>query len=131
MIRAREADCAIKKGLTDQWFDELMQARADFGVPANEIAEFRKIYASSGRPGVLRKDLQNAMDRWNKDHWHWEAVDIANTYAQLDEMDNAYKWIDKAVEVRSTMLFRVLTGNSPLRRDPRFDDMKKRMGYQE
>jgi hypothetical protein len=97
-----------------------MRPRADNGIPAAEIADFRKIYASSGRPGVLRKDLKNAIDRWNKDHWHREAVDIANTYAQLGDMDSAYKWIDKAVAVRSTMLFWVLTGNSPLRKDPRF-----------
>jgi eukaryotic-like serine/threonine-protein kinase len=131
MLHDREAGCALKKGVTNEWFEELMQARADFGVPATEIAEYRKIYAASGRPGVLRKQLQNAIDRWNKDHWHQEAVDIANTYAQLGDMDNAYKWIDKAVEVRSTMLFWVLTGDSPLRKDPRFEEMKKKMGYRD
>jgi len=71
------------------------------------------------------------LDRWNKDHWHRDAVDIANTYAQLGDIDNAYKWIDKAVEVRSTMLMWVLPGNSPLRKDPRFEEMKRKMGYRE
>jgi TolB-like protein/Tfp pilus assembly protein PilF len=131
MIHEREAECALKRGLTNEWFDELMLARVDYGVPATEIAEFRKIYATSSRPGVLRKDLKKAIDRWNKDHWHRETVDIATTYAQLGDMDNAYKWIDKAVEVRSTMLFWVLTGNSPLRKDQRFEQMKRKMGYRE
>jgi len=83
------------------------------------------------RPGVLRKDLQSAREKWNKDHWHRDAVDIANTYALLGDMDSAYKWIDKAVEVRSTMLFWVLTGNSPLRKDSRFEEMKQKMGYRQ
>jgi len=47
------------------------------------------------------------------------------------DMDSAYKWIDKAVEVRSTMLFWVLTGNSPLRKDSRFEEMKQKMGYRQ
>jgi hypothetical protein len=59
-------------------------------------------------------------------------VDIANTYALLDDMDNGFKWIDKAVEVRSTMLFWVLVGDtSPLKKDPRFEEMKRKMGYRE
>ena len=58
MLHEREANCALKRGLTNEWFDELMRARADYGIPAAEIAEFRKIYASSSRPGVLRKDLK-------------------------------------------------------------------------
>jgi eukaryotic-like serine/threonine-protein kinase len=132
MLHERQADCALKKGLTNEWFDELMQARAAYGVPAAEIAELRKIYASSGRPGVLRKDLQSTLEKWNKDHWHRDAVDIANTYALLGDMDTAFTWVYEAVEVRSTMLFWVLVGNtSPLKQDPRFEETKRKMGYRE
>ena len=55
---------------------------------------------------------------------------IATKYADLGDLDNAYEWIDKAIDVRSTMLFWVLTSEGPLQSDPRFEQMKK-MGYRD
>lgn len=46
-------------------------------------------------------------------------------------MNNAFKWVDKVVEVRSTMLFWLLTGHENWKKDPRFEEMKRKMGYRE
>src|SRR6201999_583852 len=100
-------------------------AKTAYGASPAEIALLRKTYATSGEKGLMRKELRDALDDWNKDHWHRDTVTIASRYADLGDLDNAYKWIDKAIEVRSTMLFWVLTNTGPLQSDPRFEQMKK------
>jgi TolB-like protein/Flp pilus assembly protein TadD len=55
---------------------------------------------------------------------------IATIYAGLDEKDQAFEWLEKAFEERHPYL--VLMGVEPvfrnLRSDPRFQDLKKRVG---
>ena len=58
-------------------------------------------------------------------------VTIASTYSDLGDLDHAYEWIDKAIELRSTILFWTLANEGAFRRDPRFEEMKKKMGYRD
>jgi hypothetical protein len=84
----------------------------------------------SGRQGILRKDLQLALARWERDHWHGDACNIAALYVELGDKDDAFAWIDKAIELRSTMLIWIYPGDPLLRSDPRFAEVKRRMGVQ-
>jgi hypothetical protein len=100
------------------------------GATSEEIEDYRKTRARSGHEGVLRKDLKAALARWEKDHWHNDAWNIAMIYTELGKMDEAFAWIDKAIVLRSGMLIWLYVGDHPLRSDPRFAEVKRKMGIQ-
>ncbi len=60
-------------------------------------------------------------------------LDVASVYAALGEADAAFEWIEKAYEDRDTSItwIRVSSGLDPLRSDPRFDDLLRRIGFPE
>ncbi len=61
------------------------------------------------------------------------APNVASVYAVLGETDTAFEWLEKAYEGRSLelTLIRVEPGLDPLRSDPRFDDLLRRIGFPE
>lgn len=128
MLHDRMAGCYRSKGMDKEALEEEVQARIARGATSHDIEEFRKTLAVSGRRGVLLKDQQIARARWEKDHWHVDAFEIAMRYADLGDRDQAFAWIDKAIELRSTTLFWLYVGDNPLRSDPRFAEVKRKMG---
>jgi eukaryotic-like serine/threonine-protein kinase len=130
-VHDRQAECYKQKGMDKEAFEEEMASRIAKGTSAQEIEGYRKLYAKSGRKGFLQQRLQVALAKWNKDHWHGDAADVAQIYIDMGDMDNAYAWVDKAIEVRSTILFWILQNRGAFRADPRFEEMKRKMGYRE
>jgi serine/threonine protein kinase/tetratricopeptide (TPR) repeat protein len=124
------ADCYEAKGMSKEALDERVKARIAAGATPKEIEDFLKTRASSGRKPVLQKNLKEALARWEKDHWHNDAYDIAGIYTDLGDYDKAFAWIDKAIELRSGMLIWLYVGDDPLRSDPRFAEVKQKMGIQ-
>jgi hypothetical protein len=55
-------------------------------------------------------------------------VDLARIYSDMGDVDNAYAWVDKSIAVRSTSLFWIFGTHGPFREDPRFEEMKRKMG---
>ena len=131
MLHSRMADCYRNQHREKEHLEEWTKARIASGATAKEIEDFRRTYAASGRNGVLRKDLQQQLAKWDKSHWHVDAFLIAMAYAELGDMDQAFAWIDKCIELRSTMLFWLYDGHGPLRHDPRFAEVKRKMGVLE
>jgi len=60
-------------------------------------------------------------------------VDIAETYAMLGQNDQAFAWLDKAVERRATHItsFHLFAGFDGVRDDPRFIALAHRIGLPE
>ncbi len=58
---------------------------------------------------------------------------VAYVYAALGEADAAFEWLEKAYERRSLQItwIRVAPSVDPLRSDPRFDDLLRRIGFPE
>jgi adenylate cyclase len=58
------------------------------------------------------------------------AAAIALIYGQLGDRDNAFRWLDRAVEERSSFLLfiKVSPRVDPLRSDPRFRELLQRIG---
>lgn len=56
---------------------------------------------------------------------------IAQIYAVLNERDQAFLWLEKALEVRDTNLVNLKVDSlyKNLRSDPRFEDLKNRIGF--
>jgi TolB-like protein len=128
MLHERMAACYRDKHMEKEFVEEWAQQRIADGETPKEIEEFRTTYKTSGRNGVLRKDLKNQLVSWDKNHEHTDAYFIAMTYADLGDLDQAFAWIDKAINLRSTWLFWMYTSDTPLRRDPRFAEVKRKMG---
>jgi TolB-like protein/Tfp pilus assembly protein PilF/predicted Ser/Thr protein kinase len=127
-VHDRKAECYRQEGKDKEAFEEEMASRSAKGAGAEEIAGYRRLYAKSGRKGYLQQQLQVSLAQWNKDHWHNDAVDLARIYSDMGDLDNAYAWVDKSIAVRSTSLFWILGIHGPFREDPRFEEMKRKMG---
>jgi eukaryotic-like serine/threonine-protein kinase len=128
LLHQRWSYCYAVQGEDKKAFEEELQMKLADGAAPQEIEELRRVYAASGRKGIWRRQLQELLAMWDKDHWHDTPGNIAVMYANLGEMDKAFEWIDKGIEVRSTSLFWILINDSPLKPDPRFEEMKKKMG---
>jgi predicted deacetylase len=57
--------------------------------------------------------------------------DIAQIYTALRDFDQACAWLEKAYEERTYILIMLKVGprNDPLRSDPRFQDLLRRMNF--
>lgn len=128
MFRNRIADYYRRKGMTKEAIEEELKARAARGASPQELEEIRTIYARFGRKGVLQREVNLALKRWEKSHWHNDAFVVAQLYAELGDMDSSFKWIDKCVELRSTVLIWIYVGDTEWRKDPRFAEVQRKMG---
>ena len=133
MLHRQMAECYEFKGMEKQSFEELVKAREADGAPPKEIQEFKKMLAAEGRKGLDRRELKDRLAGWEKDHWHYDGFNVAFAYARLGDYDRAFEWFDRMIQLRSTMLFWVydIRPGDPLRKDPRFEEMKRKMGVAE
>jgi tetratricopeptide (TPR) repeat protein len=127
LLRQNLSDFYKNKGMPKEAFEEDVKARIAAGATSQEIAQLRKVFAASGRKGVLRRDVKDSLASWDKDHWHNGACDLFSEYAELGDKDRAFLWMNKAADVRSTMLFWVYINQPDLLSDPRFDEVKRKM----
>ena len=116
--------------MTNQAIEEEFKARAAGGTSPQEIDELRRLYLRSDRKAVVQRDLNKALRRWEKGHWHNDAFVVAQLYADLGDMNNSFKWVEKCVEMRSTVLIWIYIGDTAWRKDPRFAEVQRKMGVQ-
>ncbi len=83
-------------------------------------------YAGAGRREDALRILEEV--RGSADH-----VNVAYVYAALGEADAAFEWLEKAYERRQGELgwLQVAPVLDPLRSDPRFQDLLRRIGLPE
>jgi serine/threonine protein kinase/tetratricopeptide (TPR) repeat protein len=120
----------LQKEGDEEELEEVVKGMVEEGHTPQKIEEFRKAYAIPGRRGITEKQIAFGLANWEKNHWHVAAYSIALKYASLGEMDQAFAWIDKAIELRSGMLVWLYIGDNPFRSDPRFREVKRRMGIE-
>jgi len=88
------------------------------------------IYAVAGRQNEALKILDE-LHEFSKRHYHdafWTAV----AYVGLGDRDKAFEWLNKAYEERSASMVFLKTEPAvdPLRSDPRFVELSKKIGLQ-
>jgi eukaryotic-like serine/threonine-protein kinase len=127
MLHDTISTCYTKKGMPEEAFEEDVKSRIAAGATPQEIGDIRRIFAVSGRKGVLAKDVKDTLASWEKDHWHNDAYNLVWDYAALGDNDRAFIWMNKAAEVRSTMLFWTYVYQRQLVSDPRFAEVKRKM----
>jgi eukaryotic-like serine/threonine-protein kinase len=126
--------------------DTLGQAYLQKSMYKEGIAEFEKVLAiSPGNPSGLldlgyayavtgrRAEAQKALDQLNElsKQKYFPALDMARIYASLGEKDKAFEWLEKGYKERYAIsIIKVDPRFDPLRSDPRFADLLRRMNLQ-
>jgi TolB-like protein/Tfp pilus assembly protein PilF len=95
------------------------------------LAALGHAYAVAGRRSDAEQVLQTLSQRANKSYV--SAFDVATIYAGLGEKDTAFAWLEKAAAERSSFLVysKWEPRLDPLRSDPRFNQLLKRIGLPE
>jgi TolB-like protein/tetratricopeptide (TPR) repeat protein len=83
------------------------------------------VYAAQGR----REEAQRLLEEVGKEHPDF-ASPVAAGYARLGKVDEAFEWLDRALKERDGGVLEVRAGPlfQPLRRDPRFVPLLRRVG---
>jgi len=106
---------------------EITKGDPFFGDPFF-VAALGHAYAVAGNRREAEKILQTLSDRAKKSYV--SPFDVALIYAALGEKDKAFALLDKAVAERSTFLVysKWEPRLDPLRSDPRFQELLRRIG---
>lgn len=94
--------------------EELLEERLKGSSPET-VAELRKVFAASGIKGVWRNRLNVLLERSKTAYV--SPADIALFYTRLNDRDQAFAWLEKAMAERS-INFNYLVA------DPRFDNLR-------
>ena len=99
------------------------QVLESVGLDSATSLALARLYANVGRP----QDARGILDR--VDLGDSDPVTLAALYTDLGERDLAFDALERALRERSGLLpFLVRRGLSPLRDDPRYDDLLRRVG---
>ena len=88
-----------------------------------------RTYAQAGRQDEARKMLAECLVGEPKPTGAWDGWFLGEAYAALGEKDEAFHWLDEAVKERMTFIpwIRQNPAYAPLRSDPRFEELVRRM----
>jgi TolB-like protein/DNA-binding winged helix-turn-helix (wHTH) protein/Flp pilus assembly protein TadD len=90
------------------------------------VANLARAYAASGNKSEATDLLGELKKRSNANYSH--GSEIATVYAALGDKDQAMIWLPKAYEERFNPGVLLRPGFDPLRTDPRFQDIVRRVG---
>jgi TolB-like protein/DNA-binding winged helix-turn-helix (wHTH) protein/Flp pilus assembly protein TadD len=116
----------VEKQMPDEAIAELRKAvQLSEGSPTC-IANLARAYAASGKRSEAAKLLSDLKRRSNPGYSH--ASEIAVIYAALGDKDQAMTWLEKGYEERFNPGVLLRPGFDPLRSDPRFQELVRRIG---
>jgi tetratricopeptide (TPR) repeat protein len=104
-------------------------ARTGAAEPSFVESQMVQIFADAGRPREARRHLERLLALYETHPTGDLAFWIALAYASLRDADEAFRWLDVAIERRSSRLLygRVDARLNPLRPDQRFAEREARM----
>jgi len=118
----------LKQGHYSEAIEEFQKAVNLSSVDRGAIRNLSYGYAIAGkRPEALRilKEIQGKYERHEA-----VAADVAAVYAALEDKDQAFVWLERDFQARSGRLARIIWEPyfESLRSDPRYADLRRRMG---
>jgi TolB-like protein/DNA-binding winged helix-turn-helix (wHTH) protein/Flp pilus assembly protein TadD len=116
----------LQKQMYEPAIAELQKAVELSGGSPTCIANLARAYAASGKSGEAVKLLSDLKKRSNPTHSY--APEIAVIYVALGDSRQAMKWLDKGYDERFNPGVLLRPGFDPLRSDPRFADLLRRVG---
>jgi DNA-binding winged helix-turn-helix (wHTH) protein/Tfp pilus assembly protein PilF len=116
------ARCFEQKRDYAQALEFLVKYRESAGAGPEEIAMLRHAFTTGGWPEVLRASLPRGQAKPN--------METAGTLAQLGEKDKAFEVLEAMIMNRRVMIVHMDSEPrlDPLRSDPRFEPLVKRVG---
>jgi tetratricopeptide (TPR) repeat protein len=119
------------KGTYEPAIQELQKSIPLSGDSPDEPASLGLAYALSGKSGEARKIMEELKQRSRRKYL--SSIIIATLHAALGEKDQAFALLDKAYDERDTLLIllKVEPMFDPLRSDPRFTNLLRRVGFPE
>src|ERR1700735_2181563 len=120
------AQAYLQKHMNDEAVAELTTAIKLSGESPAFIANLARAYVASGKRGAALKVLNDLTKRSNPGYSN--AAEIAVVYASLGDTDQAMNWLEKGYEERFNTGVPLRPGFAPLRSDPRFQDLLRRIG---
>ena len=93
----------------------------------DDLCQLAHAYGTAGRRRDFERVMKQVLAR--REHGFMPAANIAMAYAGMGERDAAFHWLDLALEDHSEMLtwLKVDPAFDPLRSDPRFDQVLRRI----
>jgi TolB-like protein/DNA-binding winged helix-turn-helix (wHTH) protein/Flp pilus assembly protein TadD len=116
----------LQKHMNDEAVAELQKAVQLSGGSPTCIANLARAYVASGKRSEAENLLSDLKKRSNPSHSL--ASEIAVIYVALGDTDQAITWLKKGYEERFNPGVLLRPGFDPLRSDPRFQDIARRIG---
>ena len=116
----------VQKHMYDEGIAELQKAIGFSGGNKTFRSSLAYAYATSGRRNEALEILNDLKNRPNNGFSN--ASEIALIYVGLDEKDQAMTWLEKAYGERFNPSVLIRPCFDPLRSDPRFQDLLRRIG---
>ena len=120
------AQAYLQKRMNDQAVAELQKATQLSGGSPTVLANLARAYVASGKKSEAIKVLNDLRKRSNATYSN--GPEIAVIYAALGDSDQAMNWLEKGYEERFNPGVLLRPGLDPLRSDPRFQDLARRVG---
>jgi serine/threonine-protein kinase len=117
-----------EKKMFDEAFAAYQKRMVVAGESKQKIEALEQAYKKGGWKGYLQKTLEFDKDEFNQGKH--SAGSIAGNYALLGEYEEALKWLERSYENREDTMawLKVGTAYNPMRSDPRFQDLVRRVG---
>ena len=116
----------LQKHMNDEAVAELQEAvQLSAGSPTC-LANLARAYAASGRRSEAAKLLSDLKKHSSPGYSH--ASEIAVVYAALGDKNQAMTWLEKGYEERFNPGVLLRPGFDPLRSEPRFQELLRRIG---
>jgi tetratricopeptide (TPR) repeat protein len=118
-----------EKGMYEEAIAEFREILKQDPGAAAALGHLGNAYARAGRVREARECLRKLKQRSNADKVG--TYEVAFIHAGLGEKDQAFEWLEKAYEARDQGLsfLKVDPTLDPLRSDPRFQDLLRRMNF--
>ena len=116
----------LQKHMNDDAIAELRQAVKLSGGSATCLANLARAYVASGKRSEASQILNELKKRSSASQSY--APEIAIVYGALGDTDRAMSWLEKGFEERFNPGVLIRPGLDPLRSDPRFEDLVRRVG---
>jgi TolB-like protein/Flp pilus assembly protein TadD len=120
------AQAYLQKHMYEEAVAELQEAVKLSGGSPTCIANLARAYVASGKRSEAVKLLSDLKKRSNPGYSN--AAEIAMIYASLGDTDQAMNWLEKGYEERFNPGVLLRPGFDPLRSDPRFKELLRRIG---
>jgi tetratricopeptide (TPR) repeat protein len=117
-----------EKGMYKEAIAEFLNRKQTDQVSVPFLGHSGNAYARAGNKADAQKAIQQLIELSKQKRGTYE---VAIIYAGLGEKDRAFEWLERAYQVRDKAMtcLKVDPPLDPLRSDPRFQDLLRRMNF--